>query len=141
MIHKFIIELTDDCKGYSEDVARLEREYGIEPVDEHDANVRQEFAEKIRSHMTKYCHTRLEQQYCAMEVIDFIGKLLGEKDFSIDVEEEMKKHGAKVRADVIDEILKLPKNTYKTYEHGFIENEEAIFVSDILDLKEQKCLI
>lgn len=57
---------------------------------EHDAKVRQDFAEKIRSHMTKYCHARLEQQYCAMEVIDFIGKLLGEKDFSIDIEEEIK---------------------------------------------------
>lgn len=44
----------------------------------------------------------------------------------------------KARVDAIDEILKLPRNTYKTYEHGFIESEEAIFVSDILDLKEQK---
>lgn len=38
----------------------------------------------------------------------------------------------------IDDVLKLPRNIYKTYEHGFIERHDAIFVGDILELKEQK---
>lgn len=68
-----------------------------------------EFAAKIKSHMIKYCHSRLEQQYCAEEIIDYIGKLMGEKDYSMDVETEMKKHDEAIRADerakVIDELL------------------------------------
>lgn len=47
------------------------------------------FANKIKNHMMKYCRARLEQQYCAMEVIDFIDTLLGENSISfIDVEKE-----------------------------------------------------
>lgn len=30
MTHKFVIELTDDCKGYEQDVDYLERIYGAE---------------------------------------------------------------------------------------------------------------
>lgn len=63
------------------------------------------FADKIKLHMIKYCHGRLDQQYCAVEVIDYIGKLMGEKDYSMDVEAEMKKHDEKVRADAIDECI------------------------------------
>lgn len=57
------------------------------------------FAENIKSHMMMYCQGRLEQQYCALEVIDYIGKLMGEKDFSIDVEKEMAEHESEIRAD------------------------------------------
>lgn len=62
------------------------------------------FADKIKQHMIKYCHGRLEQQYCVMEVIDYMGKLMGEKDYSIDVETAIKGHDKKVRADAIEEF-------------------------------------
>lgn len=40
MRHKFVMELTDDVKGYEKDIERLEREYGIEPIEEHDKQIR-----------------------------------------------------------------------------------------------------
>lgn len=39
MTHKFVMELEDNCKGYKEEVERLERMYGIEPIDEHDKQI------------------------------------------------------------------------------------------------------
>ena len=39
MTHKFVIELTDDCKGYEQDVDYLERIYGAEPIKEHDEEI------------------------------------------------------------------------------------------------------
>lgn len=54
----------------------------------------------------------------------------------------MEKHDEEIRVDerekVIEEVLKLPKHIYKTYESGFIENHDAIFVGDIERLKEKK---
>lgn len=70
-----------------------------EEIINHEKDVIKEFAEKIKSHMMMYCQSRIEQQYCALEVIDYIGKLMGEKDFSIDVEKEMEEHDEAIRAD------------------------------------------
>ena len=39
MIHKFVIELIDDCKGFEQDVDYLERIYGAEPIKEHDEEI------------------------------------------------------------------------------------------------------
>lgn len=39
MTHKFVIELTDDCKGYEQDADYLERVYGAEPIKEHDEEI------------------------------------------------------------------------------------------------------
>ena len=39
MTHKFVIELTDDCKGYEQDVDYLERIYGAELIKEHDEEI------------------------------------------------------------------------------------------------------
>ena len=36
MIHKFVIELIDDYKGFEQDVDYLERIYGAKPIKEHD---------------------------------------------------------------------------------------------------------
>lgn len=70
-----------------------------------EENAREEavrkFAEKIKSHMMMYCRGRLEQQYCAMEVIDYIAKLMGEKDFSIDVEKEMAEHDKSIQEEAV----------------------------------------
>ena len=40
------------------------------------ADAIRKFADKIKLHMIKYCHGRLDQQYCAIEIIDYIGKLM-----------------------------------------------------------------
>ena len=39
MIHKFVIELIDDYKGFEQDVDYLERIYGAEPIKEHDEEI------------------------------------------------------------------------------------------------------
>lgn len=41
MTHTFIVELTDEVKGYEEDVERIERTYGAEEFDlsEHDKEI------------------------------------------------------------------------------------------------------
>ena len=39
MIHKFVIELIDDYKGFEQDVDYLERIYGAEPIKEHDKEI------------------------------------------------------------------------------------------------------
>lgn len=70
---------------------------------EYEANVRKDFAEKIKNHLIRYCHSRLEAQYCAMEVMDYLGELLGESHYAVDVETEMKNHDKQCRADAIDE--------------------------------------
>ena len=53
MTHKFVIELTDDCKGYEQDVDYLERIYGAEPIKEHDEEIYNkaidDFADKLLS--------------------------------------------------------------------------------------------
>ena len=52
MTHKFVIELTDDCKGYEQDVDYLERVYGAEPIKEHDEEIYNkaidDFVEKLK---------------------------------------------------------------------------------------------
>lgn len=98
-----------------------------------EKDVIKEFAEKIKSHMMMYCQSRIEQQYCALEVIDYIGKLMGEKDFSIDVEKEMKEHDAEIRNKTINEIgMKLCAEIYFGY-----EVEERVW--EVLEqLKEKK---
>lgn len=52
MTHKFVIELTDDCKGYEQDVDYLERIYGAEPIKEHDEEIYNkaidDFVEKMK---------------------------------------------------------------------------------------------
>lgn len=82
-----------------------------------------EFAGKIKLHMIKYCHSRLEQQYCAEEIIDYIGKLMGEKDYSMDVETEMKKHDEEIRADAIRKFAEWFKenNHYLCYNESIDE--------------------
>ena len=39
MIHKFVIELIDDYKGYEQNVEYLERIYGAYPIKEHDERI------------------------------------------------------------------------------------------------------
>ena len=39
MIHKFVIELIDDYKGFEQDVDFIERIYGAEPIKEHDEEI------------------------------------------------------------------------------------------------------
>lgn len=39
MTHKFVIELTDDYKGYEQDVDYIQRIYGAEPIKEHDEEI------------------------------------------------------------------------------------------------------
>lgn len=52
MIHKFVIELIDDYKGFEQDVDYLERVYGAEPIKEHDEEIYNkavdDFAEKLK---------------------------------------------------------------------------------------------
>lgn len=101
-----------------------------------------EFAEKIKSHMMMYCQGRLEQQYCALEVIDYIGKLMGEKDFSIDVEKEMAEHDLKIRADerakTVDECKKIVMaECTTTCEYPFSPNCVECMTNKMEQLKEQ----
>ncbi len=45
------MELTDDVKGYEKEIEHLEREYGIEPIEEHDKQIRAEVIEEYRKEM------------------------------------------------------------------------------------------
>lgn len=36
------MELTDDVKGYKKEIEHLERIYGIEPIEEHDKQIKKE---------------------------------------------------------------------------------------------------
>ena len=85
-------------------------------LEEVRADAIRKFADKIKLHMIKYCHGRLDQQYCAIEIIDYIGKLMGEKDYSMDVEAEMKKHDEKVRQEAFKEVL---DTMHEIYVAGF----------------------
>lgn len=38
----------------------------------------------------------------------------------------------------LEDVLKIEKHTYKTYESGFMESRDAIFVGDVEHLKNQK---
>lgn len=58
MTHKFVIELTDYCKGYEQDVDYLERIYGAEPIKEHD----EEIYNKALNDFVNVC----EKQFIAM---------------------------------------------------------------------------
>ncbi|MBQ0090259.1 MAG: hypothetical protein KBT27_13115 [Prevotellaceae bacterium] len=51
--------------------------------------------------------------------------------------EDLEEYRKQIRAETIEEILKLDRHYYKTYESGFIEEREVVFVGDILQLKEQ----
>jgi hypothetical protein len=52
--------------------------------------------------------------------------------------ETLERFKQEIRAEAFDEVMNLPKHYYKTYRSGFIEEEQAIFISDIRQLKEQK---
>lgn len=54
MIHKFVIELTDDVKGYQHDIERLEREYGIEPIEEHNKQIRTEIIDEVKESINEH---------------------------------------------------------------------------------------
>lgn len=77
----------------------------------------------------EYCHylQELENREFDEEEADTYANML------FDTEE----HDKQIRAEAFDEVMNLPKHYYKTYEHGFVEEEQAIFISDIAKLKEQ----
>ena len=93
-----------------------------------------EFAEKIKSHMMMYCQGRLEQQYCALEVIDYIGKLMGEKDFSIDVEKEIAEYRAKTITELESRLLKIKYDNDAVC--GFVSIDSILTMLE--QMKEQK---
>ena len=62
MTHKFVIELTDDCKGYEQDADYLERVYGAEPIKEHDEEIYNKAIDDFKS--------RLEERILAGKMID-----------------------------------------------------------------------
>lgn len=59
MIHKFVIELIDDYKGFEQDVDYLERIYGAEPIKEHDEEIYNkavdDFSELMRNRIEIGC--------------------------------------------------------------------------------------
>lgn len=95
-------------------------------LEEVRADAIRKFADKIKLHMIKYCHGRLDQQYCAIEIIDYIGKLMGEKDYSIDVEAEMKKHDEKVRQEALKEVLDTMHKIYAAGLHCMEDMCESV---------------
>lgn len=107
-----------------------------EEIINYEKDVIKKFAEKIKSHMMMYCQSRIEQQYCALEVIDYIGKLMGEKDFSIDVEKEIKEHDEKIRAKTIEECKEVLRQHWL---HGTVAYRIINEIGESLEqLKEQK---
>ena len=54
MTHKFVIELTDDCKGYEQDVDYLERIYGAGPIKEHDEEIYNKAIDDFAKLVKKY---------------------------------------------------------------------------------------
>lgn len=58
MTHKFVVKLTDECKGYEQDVDYLERVYGAEPIKEHDEEI---YNKAIDDYMNKLCNHCMQQ--------------------------------------------------------------------------------
>ena len=84
MIHKFVIELIDDYKGFEQDVDYLERVYGAEPIKEHDEEIYNkavdDFAEKLKRENKETIPTH--SGYFRMsfdEVVDEMAEQLKEK--------------------------------------------------------------
>lgn len=90
MIHKFIIELTDEVKGYDANVEYLERIYGAEEVTdipiihgkeelkEHDTMIYNKAIDHFVNECIRYEHLTFEQEH--IERIQEIAKQLKVSD-------------------------------------------------------------
>lgn len=74
MIHRYIIEATDEVKGFEEAIERLDREWGIEELEPcEDAISRQAVQDYIAKYLSQYLYNDVRE---AVEVIDeYIGEL------------------------------------------------------------------
>ena len=76
MRHKFVIELTDDCKGYEQDVDYLERIYGAEHIKEHDEEIYNKALNDFVNVCKKQFATMYGQRYVDMRDIVNIAEQL-----------------------------------------------------------------
>ena len=78
MTHKFVIELTDDCKGYEQDADYLERIYGAEPIKEHDEEIYNkaidDFVELAKEHY--FNHGDKDITECVIGIVEFFAEQL-----------------------------------------------------------------
>ena len=63
MTHKFVIELTDDHKGYEQDVDYLERIYGAEPIKEHDEEIYNKAIDNFADKLNAKCDGMIKEEW------------------------------------------------------------------------------